>query len=140
MNRVFPSHDVCSICLSEIVNPCITQCNHLFHEECFTKHTERSQMCPICRQSMSHYYCNGLQKTIRKPMVQDDLCYLDISEEYEEEKEEKEETDSYYEEDDKIPTIYMYLGLCLCVVFIVVSPFIITYRSGRCIYKSIVGR
>ena len=75
-------------------------------------------------------------KIIDKPIIEEDLCYFDMSEEYEEEnKEEKEESESIYDSNEEIPSIYMYLCLCLCAAFVVLSPFIIAYRSCRYVYR-----
>lgn len=141
MNKVLPNQYDCSICLSGLDDYCITPCSHLFHEECLKKSTEISESCPLCRKHMTHYYNNGHIKIIQRPIIEEDLCYFDMSEEYEEEdNEEKEETESIYESNEEIPSIYMYLSLCLCVVFVSVTPFIIAYRSCRYVYRSMFCR
>jgi len=46
--------DMCSICLSHFVSPCITRCGHVFCRTCIESVVLRSKAaCPLCRSSIS---------------------------------------------------------------------------------------
>lgn len=42
--------DICSICLEELNNYCITNCNHKYHLDCLNKSIKINYNCPLCRK------------------------------------------------------------------------------------------
>lgn len=48
--------DICAICLEQLNIPspnlCVTECNHVFHLNCFLHNREYNVLCPICRANV----------------------------------------------------------------------------------------
>ena len=48
----------CSICYSNINNPCILNCKHVFHKFCIKKWYDKNSTCPLCRQPINKQEIN----------------------------------------------------------------------------------
>ena len=61
----------CTICLSPLVHPLLTQCHHLFCTLCIVQWVEgQSGTCPVCRAHVNIAACNTFPTTIDQiPMV-----------------------------------------------------------------------
>ena len=52
-NNEIASEQDCSICMSEIINPTLTKCGHLFCYECLKTWLNKKNKCPLCQGDLS---------------------------------------------------------------------------------------
>jgi hypothetical protein len=68
----------CAICLEQLTIPspniCITECNHVFHLNCFLQNREFNRLCPMCRSDIPIGAQNEQHHIVALPdvMIDDD--------------------------------------------------------------------